>query len=440
MQRTPPAAGCYIECGLKRVWSIAGLLLCLAVAPCAGSRVVAVDVDKVVHPITVEIVGRAIEQAQREGAQLVLIRLNTPGGLMDASRRTIEKIVASPVPVACFVTPSGGRAASAGFFLLEAGDVAAMAPGTNTGAASPVAIGVEMDAVMRRKVESDAAASLRSLTAKRGRNSALAEKTVLEAKSFTEKEALDNNLIELIAKDDRALLEALNGREIARFDGTKVKLALAGAEIVVYEKTTRESLVAAISDPNIAFVLLILGALGLYLEFTHPGLILPGVAGGILALLGLAALSVVPINWGGVALLILAVTLFVLEANFASHGILGAGGAVAMVLGALLLVEGPPEMRIRLGTAIGVTLPFTLITIFLLSLVLKARANKVVTGEAGMIGEIGVVRTALAPRGTIFVHGELWDAVSSTTLEAGSRVCVVAVEGLTLRVEPEARP
>jgi membrane-bound serine protease (ClpP class) len=425
---------------LKRVWSIAGLLPCLAVALCAGSRVVAVDVDRVVHPVTVEIVGRAIEQAQREGAQLVLIRLNTPGGLMDASRRTIEKIVASPVPVATFVTPSGGRAASAGFFLLEAGDVAAMAPGTNTGAASPVTIGVEMDAVMRRKVESDAAASLRSLTAKRGRNSALAEKTVLEAKSFTEKEALDNNLIELIAKDDRALLEALNGREIARFDGTRVKLALDGAEIVVYEKTTRESLVSAISDPNIAFVLLILGALGLYLEFTHPGLILPGVAGGILALLGLAALSVVPINWGGVALLILAVALFVLEANFASHGILGAGGAVAMVLGALLLVEGPPEMRIRLGTAVGVTLPFALITVFLLSLVLKARANKVVTGEAGMIGEIGVVRTALAPRGTIFVHGELWDAVSSTTLEAGSRVCVVAVEGLTLRVEPEARP
>lgn len=414
--------------------------MCLVAVLSAAPRVVAVDVDNVVHPVTVEIVGRAIERAQREGAQLVLIRLNTPGGLMDASRRTIEKIVASPVPVATFVTPSGGRAASAGFFLLEAGDVAAMAPGTNTGAASPVAIGVEMDQVMRRKVESDAAASLRSLTAKRGRNSALAEKTVLEAKSFTEKEALENNLIELIAKDDRALIEALNGREIVRFDGTRVKLALSGAEIVVYDKTTRESLMAAISDPNIAFVLLILGALGLYLEFTHPGLILPGVAGSILALLGLAALSVVPINWGGVALLILAVTLFVLEAKFASHGILGAGGAVAMVLGALLLVEGPPEMRIRLGTAIGVTLPFALITVFLLSLVLKARANKVVTGEAGMVGETGVARTPLAPRGTIFVHGELWEAVSSSAIEAGSRVRVVAVDGLTLQVEPEARP
>ncbi len=416
------------------------LFLALGATVLAKPRVVAVDVDGVVHPVTVEIVGRAIEQAQREGAALLLIRLNTPGGLMEASRRTIEKIVASPVPVATFVTPSGGRAASAGFFLLEAGDVAAMAPGTNTGAASPVAIGVEMDQVMRRKVESDAAASLRSLTAKRGRNSALAEKTVLEAKSFTEKEALDNRLIELIAKDDRALLEALHGREITRFDGTRVKLDLAGAEIVVYEKTVRESLVAAISDPNIAFILLILGALGLYVEFTNPGLILPGVAGGILALLGLAALSVVPINWGGVALLILAATLFVLEAKFASHGILGAGGAVAMILGALLLVEGPPEMRIRLGTAVGVTLPFALITIFLLSLVIRARANKVVTGAAGMIGETGVARTALEPQGKVFVHGELWDAVCSTPLEAGAPVRVVAVEGLKLLVEPETRP
>jgi len=315
-----------------------------------------------------------------------------------------------------------------------------MAPGTNTGAASPVAVGVEMDQVMRRKIESDAAASIRSLTAKRGRNSALAEKTVLEAKSFTEKEALDNKLIELIVKDDRALLDALNGREITRFDGTKVKLDLAGAEIVVYQKTVREAMVSSISDPNIAFILLILGALGLYVEFTNPGLILPGVAGGILALLGLAALSVLPINWGGVALLILAVALFILEAKFASHGILGAGGAVAMVLGALLLVEGPPEMRIHLGTAIGVTLPFALITVFLVSLVLKARANKVVTGEAGMIGERGVARTALEPEGKIFVHGELWDAVCSTKLDAGARVRVVDVDGLTLRVEPDVRP
>jgi membrane-bound serine protease (ClpP class) len=402
----------------------------------AASRVVAVAVDGVVHPITVEILSHSLEKAQRENASLVLIRINTPGGLMEAMRRSIEKIVASPVPVVTYVTPSGGRAASAGFFLLEAGDVAAMAPGTNTGAASPVALGVEMDAVMRRKVESDAAASLRSLTTKRGRNSALAEKTVLEARSFTEKEALDNKLVEIIAADERQLLEQLEGRTITRFDGRQQTLHTAGAVVVTYEKTVRESIISSISDPNLAFMLLVLGALGVYLEFTHPGLILPGVAGGILVLLGLSALAVLPINWGGAALLVLAVALFVLEAKFASHGILGAGGAVAMILGALLLVEGPPELRIRLTTAVAVTLPFALITVFLLNLVLRARANKVVTGAAGMVGEIGVVHVPLAPQGKVFVHGEFWDAVSTAPVEAGARVRVLAVEGLLLKVGP----
>lgn len=413
-------------------------LLLLAGQLQAAPRVIAVNVDGVVHPVTVEILSHSLEKAQRENAALVLIRLNTPGGLMEATRHAIEKIVASPVPVVTYVTPSGGRAASAGFFLLEAGDVAAMAPGTNTGAASPVALGVEMDAVMRKKVESDAAASLRSLTTKRGRNSALAEKTVLEARSFTEKEALDNKLVELIATDERQLLEQLEGRAITRFDGRQQVLHTAGAEVVAYEKTVRESIISSISDPNLAFMLLVLGALGVYLEFTHPGLILPGVAGGILVLLGLSALAVLPINWGGFALLVLAVALFVLEAKFASHGILGAGGAVAMILGALLLVEGPPELRIRLSTAVAVTLPFAVLTIFLLNLVLRARASKVVTGEAGMLGEIGVAHAALHPEGKVFVHGEFWDAVSTAPVEAGARVRVLAVEGLRLKVEPAA--
>ena len=413
-------------------------LLLLAGQLRAAPRVIAVNVDGVVHPVTVEILSHSLEKAQRENAALVLIRLNTPGGLMEATRHAIEKIVASPVPVVTYVTPSGGRAASAGFFLLEAGDVAAMAPGTNTGAASPVALGVEMDAVMRKKVESDAAASLRSLTTKRGRNSALAEKTVLEARSFTEKEALDNKLVEIIATDERQLLEQLEGRAITRFDGRQQVLHTAGAEVVAYEKTVRESIISSISDPNLAFMLLVLGALGVYLEFTHPGLILPGVAGGILVLLGLSALAVLPINWGGFALLVLAVALFVLEAKFASHGILGAGGAVAMILGALLLVEGPPELRIRLATAVAVTLPFAVITVFLLNLVLRARASKVVTGEAGMVGEIGVAHAPLHPEGKIFVHGEFWDAVSTAPVEAGARVRVLAVEGLRLKVEPAA--
>jgi membrane-bound serine protease (ClpP class) len=295
-----------------------------------------------------------------------------------------------------------------------------------------------MDQVLRKKVESDSAASLRSLAAKRGRNSELAEKAVLEAKSFTEKEALDQKLIELVAPDDAHLLEALNGREITRIDGSKKKLSLAGAEIVPYEPTRREQIIKAISDPNIALVLLVLGALGVYIEFSSPGLIVPGVAGGILVLLGLSALSVLPINWIGVGLLVLALALFILEAEFASHGILGAGGAVSMILGALLLIDSPlPELRIRVSTAIGLTLPFAIITVFLLSLVLRARAHKVTTGSAGLVDEVGLAHTPLGPKGKVFIHGEFWDAISSKPVEAGAPVRVVAVEGLVLKVEPE---
>lgn len=420
---------------LRRLLPLAAALLYVGAA-FAQSRVVAVTLDGVIHPITAEIVGRALDQAQRENAKLVLVRLNTPGGLLDATRQIVEKIVASPVPVVAYVTPSGGRAASAGFFILQAADVAAMAPGTNTGAASPVLLGGKMDPVMRRKAENDASASLRTIVQKRSRNIELAEKTVLEAKAFTEKEALDNNLIELVAASENDLLNKLNGREITRFNGARQTLQLPAPQVIEYQKTTREKLISAIADPNIAFILLILGALGIYVEFSAPGLIVPGVAGAILVLLGMSALSVLPINWVGVALLVLAVALFVLEAKFASHGILGIGGAVAMVLGALMLVEGPPEVRIRLGTAIGVTLPFAAITIFLVALVIRARSSKVVTGSAGMIGETGSAYTAMNPSGKVFVHGEYWDAISSTPVEAGARVQVTAVDGLTLQVRP----
>jgi membrane-bound serine protease (ClpP class) len=418
---------------LRRLILLAALAPALAAPP---DKVQAIDVNGVVHPITVEIISHAIERAKQEGASLILIRLNTPGGLSESTREIIEKVVASPVPVVTFVEPSGGRAASAGFFILQAGDVAAMAPGTNTGAATPVLLTGEMDQVMRRKVESDAAASLRSLSAKRGRNSQLAEKTVLEAKSFTEKEALENNLIDLIAADEADLFRKLNGREIVRFDGRKQTLHLESPVVVEYEKSVRERIMAAIADPNLALVLLVIGALGIYVEFQSPGLIAPGVIGAIMVLLGMSALSVLPINWLGAALLILALILFVLEAKFVSHGILAAGGTVAMILGALLLVDSPaPEMRIHLSTAVGLALPFAIITTFLVTLVVRARANKVITGEDGMIGEVGVAHTPLAPSGTVFVHGEFWTAVSAAPVEAGAQVRVKAVEGLTLKVE-----
>jgi len=418
-------------------------LITLAVALLAQSlsaapKVVAVNVDGMVHPITADIVGGALAQAKNENAVLVIVRLNTPGGLMDAMRATIEKMIASPVPVITYVAPSGGRAASAGFFLLESGDVAAMAPGTATGAAHPVLMGTEMDPVMKQKVENDAAAYLRSICEKRGRNSQLAETAVRESKSFTEKEALDQHLVELIASNESELLAALDGREVTRFDGSKATLHTAGAAIVNYDLSMREKIISGIADPNIALVLLVIGALGIYVEFSSPGLILPGVAGAILALLGLSALSVLPINWLGAALIGLAFALFLLEVKVTSHGILAAGGAVALVLGAVMLVDSPvPELRIRWLTAIALALPFSAITVFLLTIAMRARRNKVETGREGMVGQIGNAITELAPDGKVFVHGEYWDASSPRPVASGGAVRVVAVDSkLKLTVEP----
>jgi membrane-bound serine protease (ClpP class) len=408
----------------------------VSLAMAQGAQVLRVDIESVVHPITVEILTHALDQAAARKADLVVIRLNTPGGLMDASRELVEKMISSPVPVVTYVAPGGARAASAGFFLLLAGEVAAMAPGTRTGAASPVVLGRELDPVMRKKIESDAGAWLRSLAEQRGRNAELAEKAVSEAKSFTDQEALSSGLVDLIAKDEADLLRQLDGRVIKRPDGTRRTLALKSPAVAVYEPSLRESLLRAISDPNIAFLLFIAGALGLYVEFSAPGLIVPGVLGGILSLLGLTAMSLLPLNWLGAALILLALTLFVLEAKFTSHGILGAGGAVAMVIGAMILVEGPSDFRIHFSTAVGVGLPFAAISVFLTTLVIRARRSRVETGAGGMVGEIGIARTALTPSGKIFVHGEYWNATCSTPVEEGARVRVRALEGLRLDVEP----
>ncbi|MGA2879997.1 MAG: nodulation protein NfeD [Bryobacteraceae bacterium] len=416
-----------------------GALALLFVLPAfsqgAGPRVVAVSIAGEIHPITAEIVGHAVEQAQSENAALLLVRINTPGGLLDATREVIQKLDASTVPVVTYIEPSGARGASAGFFVLEAGDIAAMAPGTNTGASSPVMLVGQMDQVMRSKVENDAAAMLRSMMSRRGRNSEVGEQTIRQAKSFTEKEAQDQKLIELTANSEPQLFQQLDGREITRWDGRKLTLHLAGASVMETKRTMREQVMGAIADPNIGFILMVLGVLGIYVEFTSPGLIFPGIAGAILALLGLSSLSVLPINWTGVGLLVLSLALFVLEAKFTSHGMLGIGGTISMVLGALLLVNGPPDMRIHLSTALAVALPFAAITMFLVSMVIQARRNKVLTGAEGMIGELGVAQTALAPEGQVLVRGEYWDAIAASAIPAGAQVRVRSVAGLKLEVE-----
>ncbi|MEP7367846.1 MAG: nodulation protein NfeD [Acidobacteriota bacterium] len=416
---------------------LTGLLWIQTVYPAV---VVRVDFDSVIHPVTVEMLGHALDQAAAQKADLVIVRLDTPGGLMEASREMVQQMMASPVPVVAYVAPGGARAASAGFFLLLASDVAAMAPGTRTGAASPVLLGQELDPVMRRKIESDAGAWMRSLADQRGRNAQLAEKAVSEAKSFTEKEALAEGLVDLIAKDETDLLRQLDGRTITRPGQPTRTLSLKSPTVTVYEPTWRETVLKAISDPNRAILFVLAGALGLYIEFSMPGLIAPGVIGGILLLLGLAALSVLPINWLGAALILLALALFILEAKIASHGILGFGGAVSLVLGAMMLVEGPPEFRISLTTALGVGLPFAAISVFLATLVFRSHQYTVETGGAGMVGEIGYALTPLAPSGKVFVHGEYWNATSSAPVGEGARIRVRVVDGLHVHVDPVESP
>jgi membrane-bound serine protease (ClpP class) len=406
-----------------------------------GADVIEVAVDGVVSPATRDIVTSAIAQASRDHADAVLVRLSTPGGLMDSTREIVEQVFHSPLPVIMWTGPSGARAASAGFFLLEAGDIAAMAPGTNTGASHPVIEGAQMDPVMKQKLENDAAALMRTIVMHRGRNEAAAEKTVRESASYTDREALNQHLIDLIAPDEASLLKALDGREITRFDGSRATLHLAGRSIAVFQPSLRLRVLAAIADPNIALLLLVLGAMGIYAEFSMPGMVAPGVIGAMLILLGLTALSVFPIDWLGAGLMVLALIFFVLEAKFTTHGILTAGGAVAMLVGALMLIDTgstgvPDTLRIRLSTALALTIPFALITSFLLSIAMRARRNKVTTGAEGMMGASAVALGDLNPEGMVQIHGEYWKAQASKPVAASEPVRITGIDGLTLQVEP----
>ena len=414
----------------------------------ASARVIELHIDQDIEPITAEYINGGIEEANRSQASLILMVVNTPGGLGNSMREIIQRIIDSRVPVAVYVAPSGSRAASAGFFILLAADVAAMAPGTHTGAASPLlAIGgfpLQVDETVRRKILNDATAYLRSFAAKRGRNVQLAETAVTEGKAFTEKEALDGKLIDLVARSAEDLLTQLDGRAFTRLDGTSVKLELRNPVRLPLEMTNRQKFLSRIVQPDMFFILLILGVLGLYTEFTHPGLIVPGVIGGIALILALFAMHLLPVNFAGVLLILLALALFILEAKFTSHGVLGAGGIVAMVLGALMLIHPPfSAAGVSLGVALGVTLPFALLTIFLMRLVLRSRRWKQAAGPEQLVGSEGEVTQALeavgpdgSGRGMVLVHGELWRAVARGTIGKGARVRVVRMDGLTLHVEP----
>src|SRR5438128_5389959 len=350
----------------------------------------------------------------------------------------MSKIIASPVPVIIYVTPSGSRAASAGFFILESADIAAMAPGTNTGAAHPVgAFGGDIKGTMKEKVEQDATALMRSVVAKRGRNVQVAESAVLQSKSFTDSEALSEKLIDYVAPNEQDLFRQISSKPVKRFDGQTVNLNLTAKPVRLLEETLKERILAFLMNPDIAFILLVVGAFALYAEFNHPGAVWPGTVGVVFILLAIFALHLLPIRFAAVVLIFASFVLFALDAKFGAHGALAIGGIATLVIGALLLVDAPiPEMRVKLATALAVSIPLGVITVFLMSVALRARRNKVVTGIEGLIGEVAVAQTALAPAGKVFVHGELWDAVSTGNVSEGQKVVVRKVVGLELKVDP----
>ena len=420
---------------MKLFFSLAAILLSSLVA---RADVLKVVINDTIQPISEEYIARALDEARRRNDQAVLIEINTPGGLVDSTREIIEHITSSPVPVIIYVTPSGSRAASAGFFILESADIAAMAPGTNTGASHPVILGGgKMDDVMKEKMENDAAALMRSVATRRGRNVEVAESTVRQSKSFTDQEALSQHLIEYIASNETDLFRQIGGKSFKRFNGDQATLNLSGQSVIPYDMTVKERILDSLMDPNIAFLLLAIGALALYVEFNHPGAVVPGTVGVVFILVAAFALNLLPTRFAALVLILGAFALFAAEAKFATHGVLTVGGIVLLTLGGLLLVDSPiPEMRVHLLTALAISIPFGLITAFLMTIALRARRNKVVTGAQGLLGETGVSQTALSPQGKVFVHGELWDAIASSPMPAGQLVVVRRIEGLTLEVDP----
>jgi membrane-bound serine protease (ClpP class) len=438
-----------------------------AVAPTTTerARVVELRLGDEVDPVIAEYIDAGIDRAAQEHARLVLITMDTPGGLEDSMKDMVQHILASPVPVVVYVSPTGARGASAGFFILLSADVAAMAPATHAGAASPLLeVGgypISVDETLKKKILNDATAYLRSYAGMRGRNVELAETAVTDGKAFTDAEALSGKLIDLVAKPEE-LLAQLNGRTIARFDGTKVRLDLNNPERVVVEMTARQRFLSRIVQPDIFFILLVVGVLGLYAEFTHPGMVAPGIIGGISLVLALFAMHILPVNFAGLILIALALAMFILEAKYTSHGVLALGGVVAMLLGALLLIRSPlTGAGVSLGVALGVTAPAAALTVFLMRLVLGSRKWQQAAGAERLIGASAEVTQALEAQpgdgspdgslagevqagdrlfsGMVRLNGELWRAVARQAIPAGERVQVVRVTGLTVHVVPPGK-
>jgi membrane-bound serine protease (ClpP class) len=423
------------------------LLGLLALFPAAWTaapvppRVLSLQLSDTIQPVTAQYVVESLRQADREDCSLVILNLDTPGGLLSSTETIVKAITSSRVPVAVYV--SGTHAASAGFFITIAADVAAMAPGTRFGASHPVSLfgdgkdrgkGAE---TLIQKVENDAAAWIRSLAENRGRNVARAEEAVRQSRAFTEQEALKEGLIDLVSSDEKTLLRSLDGREIRRFDGKKETLRLAGAKVRKVAMSGREKFLSWIANPAILIFLLVVGAVGLYVEFTHPGMIFPGVLGAVALLCFAYATSIIPINYVGLLLILLGITLFILEIKLTSYGMLTLGGIACLLLGGLMLFRTPggEGLDVPLWTVGSLSFAAALIMAFLTHRVIWAHRLKVTTGEEGLVGEVCEALSDLDPEGRVFVHGEYWSARSRTPIRKGARVKVVSVQGMMLEVE-----
>lgn len=423
----------------------AGLLAVALVASLAASssapadEVIVVPIDTIIHPVAAEFLIEGIDMAEEVDATALVVELDTPGGLMTSMREMTTAILGAEVPVVVYVAPSGAQAASAGFFVLQAADIAAMAPGTNTGAAHPVAAqGEDIEGDMGAKVEQDAAAQIRALARRHGRNVELAEAAVVESRSFTAHEALEENLIELVAPSLEELLDEIDGLEVEK-DGETVRLATAGSDVRRLEMSPVQKLLSVISHPNVAYILFTLGFLGLYFEFANPGVILPGVIGAICLILGFYALSVLPVNVAGIALMLLAMLFFIAEVKVTSYGMLTAAGVIALVVGSLMLFKSAsPAIRVSVWLIAAVSGAIAVVAVFLTGLVVRAHQQQVATGIEGLVGKQGRVRHEIGPgrRGKVFVHGEIWDAESAVPIASGKAVEVVAVDGPVLEVRP----
>jgi membrane-bound serine protease (ClpP class) len=423
---------------------MASAMVFLVALPALPAPIHKLTVNDIIHRVSAQYITEGIDRADEEGAALVLIQLQTPGGLDTAMREIIEKILNAKTPVVVYVAPSGARAASAGFLIAISADVAAMAPGTNMGAAHPVSgSGEAMDETMSQKVESDAAAYIRSIAAKRGRPVELAEKGVVESQSWTEEEALEVGLIDYVAANQEELLQKLEGATVTRFDGKEVVLHTAGEPVIEQEMSLPQRILSVIAHPNVAYILMALGVMGLYFELANPGAVLPGVVGIISLILAFFALQVLPVNYAGLLLIAAGLGMVIAEAFTPAFGVLGLGGIASLILGSLILFEeqSVPTPALELSWTIILPVVLTLVVMFglIARLVIVSQKRKPTTGAQGLIGEEGVASTEIDGRGKVFVHGEYWDVSAAEKIDQGARVRVTGIEGLVLSVEPTSK-